>query len=317
MSKSFYIKNKKKFLFYEKVMTINELLDIDDTKQLKTFFEYSFDDANFDYKKFYDSRLDNYECFLFGVENKSFRGMYFSYDKKKKSYVITLYTPSSEEDWILALNYMKCLSKKLNSNIISEDEEIFTAENINTFNYKFDISVGIKSIFRHTKNSEDSINTIFGVNYPINFDHKLITKFINSDNKIKEFSEFCRNIQYLDTAIFRQKQSFYKIENSLKVYGTYILLENFKQILPYKPNIEFPYLKKTGEKDIAYWDISFCIEKSPKKYEEIGRIYYEDFIQKLPKNKYKFIDATYILIEPLNKKEIYKILDYYELNKSK
>ena len=292
MSKSFYIKNKKKFLFYEKVMTIKELLDIDDTKQLKTFFEYSFDDANFDYKKFYDSRLDNYECFLFGVENKSFRGMYFSYDKKKKSYVITLYTPSSEEDWILALNYMKCLSKKLNSNIISEDKEIFTAENINTFNYKFDISVGIKSIFRHTKNSEDSINTIFGVNYPINFDHKLITKFINSDNKIKEFSEFCRNIQYLDTAIFRQ-------------------------ILPYKPNIEFPYLKKIGEKDIAYWDISFCIEKSPKKYEEIGRIYYEDFIQKLPKNKYEFIDATYILIEPLNKKEIYKILDYYELNKSK
>ena len=120
MSKSFYIKNKKKFLFYEKVMTIKELLDIDDTKQLKTFFEYSFDDTNFDYKKFYDSRLDNYECFLFGVENKSFRGMYFSYDKKKKSYVITLYTPSSEEDWILALNYMKCLSKKLNSNIISE-----------------------------------------------------------------------------------------------------------------------------------------------------------------------------------------------------
>ena len=195
MSKSFYIKNKKKFLFYEKVMTIKELLDIDDTKQLKTFFEYSFDDAN--------------------------------------------------------------------------------------------------------------------------FDHKLITKFINSDNKIKEFSEFCRNIQYLDTAIFRQKQSFYKIENSLKVYGTYMLLENFKQILPYKPNIEFPYLKKIGEKDIAYWDISFCIEKSPKKYEEIGRIYYEDFIQKLPKNKYEFIDATYILIEPLNKKEIYKILDYYELNKSK
>ena len=36
MSKSFYIKNKKKFLFYEKVMTIKELLDIDDTKQLKT-----------------------------------------------------------------------------------------------------------------------------------------------------------------------------------------------------------------------------------------------------------------------------------------
>ncbi|ETZ28126.1 hypothetical protein HMPREF2085_00988 [Fusobacterium nucleatum 13_3C] len=35
------------------------------------------------------------------------------------------------------------------------------------------------------------------------------------------------------------------------------------------------------------------------------------------KIKYKFIDATYILIEPLNKKEIYKILDYYELNKSK
>ena len=58
-------------------------------------------------------------------------------------------------------------------------------------------------------------------------------------------------------------------------------------------------------------------ENDPNSYQAAGQIDYNDFIKKLPKNKYKFIDATYILIEPLNKKEIYKILDYYELNKSK
>ena len=30
---------------------------------------------------------------------------------------------------------------------------------------------------------------------------------------------------------------------------------------------------------------------------------YDDFIKKLPINKYKFIDASYIMVEPLSKKK--------------
>ena len=36
----------------------------------------------------------------------------------------------------------------------------------------------------------------------------------------------------------------------------------------------------------------------------VGRIDYDDFIKKLPKEKYKFIDASYIMVEPLTKEEI-------------
>ena len=90
-------------------------------------------------------------------------------------------------------------------------------------------------------------------------------------------------------------------------------IESFKRIL----NEEIDEKYDEELKKIASETEKLITEYKAKKYEEIGRIYYEDFIQKLPKNKYEFIDATYILIEPLNKKEIYKILDYYELNKSK
>ena len=45
-------------------------------------------------------------------------------------------------------------------------------------------------------------------------------------------------------------------------------------------------------------------ENDPNSYQVAGQIDYNDFIKKLPVNKYKFIDASYIMVEPLTKEEI-------------
>ena len=42
--------------------------------------------------------------------------------------------------------------------------------------------------------------------------------------------------------------------------------------------------------------------------DKIGESIYGDFIKKLPVDKYKFIDASYIVVEPLNRDEILEIL---------
>ena len=40
-----------------------------------------------------------------------------------------------------------------------------------------------------------------------------------------------------------------------------------------------------------------------------GNLEYDKFIKKLPTDKYKFIDGAYIMLEPLTKEEILKLLD--------
>jgi len=49
-------------------------------------------------------------------------------------------------------------------------------------------------------------------------------------------------------------------------------------------------------------------ENDENSYQVAGQIDYNDFIKKLPKNKYKFIDASYIMVEPLSKEEILDLL---------
>ena len=45
-------------------------------------------------------------------------------------------------------------------------------------------------------------------------------------------------------------------------------------------------------------------ENDPNSYQGVGQLDYDDFIKKLPKEKYRFIDASYIVVEPLTKEEI-------------
>lgn len=52
-----------------------------------------------------------------------------------------------------------------------------------------------------------------------------------------------------------------------------------------------------------------CSQDNKNSYHELGQIKYTDFIERLPKDKYKFIDADYILVEGLSRAEIEKLLD--------
>ena len=65
--------------------------------------------------------------------------------------------------------------------------------------------------------------------------------------------------------------------------------------------------------DIAFWNIGLVTidgdENDPNSYQVVGQLDYNDFIKKLPKDKYHFIDALYILVEPLSKEKILGLLE--------
>ena len=305
MSISFYVKNKKKFLGYEPVLNVETALSLLD-KEL-----YSYNTGNIDINDLLLSPVSNYQCLLIGDGKESARGFELYYDNKNKNYSIRVFTPSSREDWLLALEYIKALAKKFDSKIISETGEEYTVDNIDKFDYEGDILYGIEGISSRVKGEDSTLYSIFGINRIVSFNQEMIDKIENSNSPIDTFSNMVKEIQYLDA--FSANQRFFRNKEDGKIIGTYTLTQNLRTILPYKPSVEFENSDMVKNEDIAFWNIGLVTidgdENDPNSYQVVGQLDYNDFIKKLPKDKYHFIDASYILVEPLSKEKILGLLE--------
>ena len=304
MSISFYVKNKKKFLGYEPVLNVESALSLLD-KELNVY-----NNKNIDINDLLLSSVSNYECLLIGEDKVSARGFELSYDNKNKTYVVRIYTPSSREDWLLALEYIKALAKKFGSEIVNERGETFTVDNIDKFDYENDIIYGIATILSGLEDKEVKVYNIYGINRVVSFNQEMSNKIENSVSPIDTFSNIIKEIQYLDA--YSANQRFYQNEEDGRIMGAYSITESVRTIIPYKPSVEFHNSDIVKNDDIAFWNMGFVVingdENDPNSYQGVGQLDYDDFIKKLPKEKYKFIDASYIMVEPLTKEEISNLL---------
>ena len=304
MSVSFYVQNKKKFLGYEPVLNVETALSLLD-KEL-----YSYNTGNIDINDLLLSPVSNYQCLLIGDGKDSSRGFELFYDNKDKYYSVRVFTPSSREDWLLALEYIKVLSKKFDSKIISETGEEYTAENIDKFDYERDIIYGIEVISSRVKGDEPTLYSIFGINRVVSFNQEMIDKIENSDSPIDTFSNMVKEIQYLDA--YSANQRFFKNKEDGRIRGAYTLTQNIRTILPYKPSVEFENSDIVKNEDIAFWDLGLVTidgdENDKDSYNVAAYLNYDDFIKNLPENKYRFIDASYIMVEPLNREELLELV---------
>ena len=208
---------------------------------------------------------------------------------------------------------MKVLSEKLNTKIVSEQRDIFTSETINTFDYKSDIKSGIKVILDLLNKENEkgfNVDNIYGIKRPVSFNKEIIERIVNSSDEIKEFSKFCEDIQYIDA--YSAKQFFVDDKKINEKWAYYVLIENLRTVLPYKPSVEIFSMNYIKNEEVAFWKIFFCAckvdENGKEGIEKIAESIYDNFIKKLPSDKYKFIDASYIVVEPLNREEIVEIL---------
>ena len=304
MSISFYVKNKKKFLGYETVLNVESALTLLN-KELNVY-----NNKNIDINDLLLSSVSNYKCLLIGEDKVSARGFELSYDNKNKTYVVRIYTPSSREDWLLALEYIKALAKRFNSEIVNERGEVYTVDNIDKFDYENDIIYGIATILSGLEDKEVKVYDIYGINRVVSFNQEMSNKIENSVSPIDTFSNIIKEIQYLDA--YSANQQFYQNNEDHRIIGAYTLTENLRTILPYKPSVEFENSDIVKNDEISFWNIGLVTiegdENDPNSYQVAGQIDYDDFIKKLPINKYKFIDASYIMVEPLNKEEILDLL---------
>ena len=300
MSVSFYVQNKKKFLGYEPVLNVETALSLLD-KEL-----YSYNTGNIDINDLLLSPVSNYQCLIIGDDKDSSRGFELFYDNKDKYYSVRVFTPSSREDWILALEYIKALAKKFDSKIISETGEEYTAENIDKFDYERDILYGIEVISSRVKGDEPTLYSIFGINRVVSFNQEMIDKIENSDSPIDTFSNIVKEIQYLDA--YSANQRFFKNKEDGRIRGAYTLTQNIRTILPYKHSVECEKSDIGKNEEIAFWDLGLVTidgdENDKNSYNVAAYLNYDDFVKNLPENKYRFIDASYIMVEPLNREEL-------------
>ena len=135
-------------------------------------------------------------------------------------------------------------------------------------------------------------------------------KIENSVSPIDTFSNIIKEIQYLDA--YSANQQFYQNNEDHRIIGAYTLTENLRTILPYEPSVDYENSDIVKNDEISFWNIGFVVingdENDPNSYQVAGQIDYNDFIKKLPISKYKFIDASYIMVEPLNKEEILELV---------
>ena len=307
MSISFYVKNKKKFLGYEPVLNVETALSLLD----KEF--YSYNTGNIDINDLLLSPVSNYQCLLIGDGKESARGFELYYDNKNKNYSIRVFTPSSRKDWLLALEYIKALAKKFDSKIISETGEEYTVDNIDKFDYESDILYGIEGISSRVKDEDSTLYSIFGINRIVSFNQEMIDRIENSDSSIDTFSNMVKEIQYLDA--FSANQRFFRNREDGKIIGAYTLTQNLRTILPYKPSVEFENSDMVKNEDIAFWNIGLVTidgdENDRNSYNVAAHLDYDDFIKNLPESKYRFIDASYIMVEPLNREELLGLLEIF------
>ena len=160
------------------------------------------------------------------------------------------------------------------------------------------------------KSGEADNYTIFGIDRVVSLNQEMLDKINNSDSPIDTFSNIVKEIQYLDA--YSAHQQFYKNKTDGKIIGAYTLTQNLRTILPYKPSVEFENSDIVKNDEVSSWNIGLVTingdENDPNSYQVAGNLNYDDFIKKLPINKYKFIDASYIMVEPLSKEEILDLL---------
>lgn len=331
MDVTFYIEDNK----YKGDITRKQILEV-----VKPVTQCEFRE-DYEYLHVYlDKKMNEKQwCFL-GVKGVSARGFYFFYDEEKNSYCIKLLLPCSYDDFQVVFDFIKKLCGFLENNkIITGDGKEYCAEK-NDFKGVFNFVNSIASVFGKNNEQEKEVNTatyieyypfhnqitlslnemletlkqqadnkpieLSGINRVVAFNEKIIQDIINSNDMVKSFSDFFTNIQNLDA--FSANQKLY----SGKYIAIYNLRENEDTVLPFKPKLSKDAIFRGTIEDISHFKVNIILIdgdiNDEKSHRKIGGIKYPEFIEKLPKEKYKFIDANQILIEALSRQEMKNLL---------
>ena len=297
MSTSLFIED----IHHKGCITVEQVLEIG-----QDFSQYTVGEDDEEYNDFLKEKIGNFECVLLGKENVSARGFELSYDDKTSSYEIRIFTPSAVADYETAFDYMKKLCTFLdNDTINTEDNETYTTDTISAYNYRQQIEYALEAIYNNLKNSDHEYFEIFGLYRSVALNKKIIKEIIKTKETVENFSSFITNLQYIDAYSARQK--IYKKDDG----SIFAITETVPTIIPFTPCIEYENADTVKDSDISQWLMGLVVidgdSNDPGSYSVYKYIEHDKFVKRLPGKKYTVLDAKYILIQGLSRKEIESI----------
>ena len=292
MSLTFSVKNKKKLLGgYAKALS---------EREISALVEGLF---------FFNSEQEEpgtnelgADVMIAGVWQKSARGFELNYEDGE--YIVRVYTPSGVGDWQIALELLSKLSAQTGSKIECDNEKIYDSEQILKFDYEADIMWGLEAL----KDAKEKNQTLYisGVERDVAFDAVMIDEIFASASPAAKFDEMMRQVQYLDA--YSAKEHLYQDKDGNEIFGAYTLSENLPTILPYAPAPSWQAQEALGDRKVSRWVLTLVVGVDDNDAHVLDECEYGAFMANLSKEKYRFIDAANMLVEPLSEDEMREIL---------
>ena len=292
MSLTFSVKNKKKLLGgYAKALS---------EREISALVEGLF---------FFNSEQEEpgtnelgADVMIAGVWQKSARGFELNYEDGE--YIVRVYTPSGVGDWQIALELLSKLSAQTGSKIECDNEKNYDSEQILKFDYETDIMWGLEAL----KDIKEKNQTLYisGVERDVAFDAVMVDEIFASASPAAKFDEMMRQVQYLDA--YSAKEHLYQDKDGNEIFGAYTLSENLPTILPYAPSPSWQAQEALGDRKVSRWVLTLVVGVEDSNAQVLDECEYGAFMANLPKEKYHFIDAANVLVEPLSEDEMREIL---------
>lgn len=292
MSLTFSVKNKKKLLGgYAKALSEREISAL---VEGLFFFNSEQEEPS-------ANELGS-DVMIAGVWQKSVRGFELNYEDGE--YIVRVYTPSGVGDWQIALSLLSKLSAQTGSPIECDNEKIYDSEQILKFDYEADIMWGLEAL----KDIKEKNQTLYisGVERDVAFDAVMVDEIFASASPAAKFDEMMRQVQYLDA--YSAKEHLYQDKDGSEIFGAYTLSENLPTILPYAPAPSWQAQEALGERKVSRWVLTLVVGVHDNDAHVLDECEYGAFMANLPKEKYRFIDAANVLVEPLSEDEMREIL---------
>ena len=292
MSLTFSVKNKKKLLGgYAKALSEHEISAL---VEGLFFFNSAQEEPS--------ANELGADVMRAGVWQKSVRGFELNYEDGE--YIVRVYTPSGVGDWQIALELLSKLSAQTGSKIECDNEKIYDSEQILKFDYEADIMWGLEAL----KDAKEKNQTLYisGVERDVAFDAVMIDEIFASASPAAKFDEMMRQVQYLDA--YSAKEHLYQDKDGNEIFGAYTLSENLPTILPYAPSPSWQAQEALGDRKVSRWVLTLVVGVHDNDAHVLDECEYGAFMANLPKEKYRFIDAANVLVEPLSKEEMKGIL---------
>lgn len=299
MSVVFSIENPRFFFKPKRVLTIDECLALSDDLMQVNYDELSDDVVTS--QAFYQQPLSKLESLRLTKMFLMVGGFELSF--YNNAYHVRINTPATIYDWQQALEFLQSLSHHLNRPIISDQGQVFSADDIVSFDYKTDIILGLKSLLQLVSADPNDTCEVQAVMHPMAFNKHMIAEILDSFDPTLFFSQQLTDNQNID-GYFACPQVTQRVNQASALY---VLDENLPTILPYQPQggyLEFP--------KIDVWQIGLyaLIEEESLTSQQLKhyQLPYASFISQLRSDEYEPIDAKYILVYAMSKARMAEIL---------